>query len=174
VSTGARAAVPGYEPTPGGAALSHRRSFGSSGASAYPPSQAQVQVSQQAPQPMRLQDKPSSGFVVASRYRSGSGSSGGAYGGIAGIPVPPMPPMPPVPALPAGVVPASLTRRPSGRDFRATVPTEETLLETESWDEHASAATERGTWGKGLGRQSSLPSRRREFAVWDCLCVCVY
>lgn len=59
-----------------------------------------------------------------------------------------------------------LVRRTSGRgDFasRGGQTTEETLIEAEGLDEVPS--TEPGNWYKGLSRQSSLPSRRREFIV---------
>lgn len=69
--------------------------------------------------------------------------------------------------MPVGVVGGALARRTSGRDFRPSAAVggaEETLIEThaEAENDYSSGATERGTWGKGLARQSSLPSRRRE------------
>lgn len=66
-----------------------------------------------------------------------------------------------------GGVGSGLVRRQSARDAyasRVAAPAaEETLIETEAADEHDTSATERGTWGKGLARQSSLPSRRCEY-----------
>lgn len=63
-----------------------------------------------------------------------------------------------------GSVDGGLVRRTSGRsDFasRGGQTTEETLIEAAEGAEEPSA-TEPGNWYKGLARQSSLPSRRRE------------
>lgn len=64
-----------------------------------------------------------------------------------------------------GSTDGSLIRRQSARsDFVSRSTTEETLLESEASDD--GPATELGVWGRsGLGRQSSLPSRKRTCSV---------
>lgn len=94
-------------------------------------------------------------YAARQRRYGGPGGGGGGFTVLSG-------------AGTIGSTDGSLIRRQSGRsDFVSRGTTEETLIEAEANEE--GTATELGVWGRsGLGRQSSLPSRKREYDKSHC------